>query len=55
MTGASRKIQSADNRPEVREAKPPAHLTPQGDHLMSQRDILSLKLAFGFYWQSEKG
>jgi len=40
---------------EVRETDPAAHLTPQHDHLMPQRDILRLKLAFRFEWRSQDG
>jgi hypothetical protein len=40
---------------EVRETDPAVHLTLQHDHLMAQRDILRLKLAFRFEWRSEVG
>lgn len=49
-------VELNENKPiEVREANSPAHLTPQHDHLMPQRDILCFKLAFRFEWRSQKG
>ena len=49
-------VEPNQNQPiEAREADPPAHLTPQHNHLMPQRDILRLKLAFRFKWRSQDG